>query len=172
MLSTDRDLHERWLTGVPLDFAWRAVPDPDLQAQCDGSGDNLRRQDSVISEMKMEMADRLVRHQFGAIGVRVSNDALPTLAELPPHFFARPEFVDWDESTVRAFGEIFQEVRVIGMPSFRDRRQTASDRQRAIKGGQRRDWQAKRGNWPARMRSARRRWRRSAAPHWFRSYKR
>jgi hypothetical protein len=51
------NLHELWRTGHELDYAWRVVPDPDLQLQYRASHDNYRKREFAISLMKRELAE-------------------------------------------------------------------------------------------------------------------
>jgi hypothetical protein len=110
------NLHELWRTGHELDYAWRVVPDPDLQLQYRASHDNYRKREFAISLMKRELAECLLDQKFKAIGIKDAPSPSGELAFIPAHFFDSSSAIGWNESAVRAHGHAFTHVRVIGLP--------------------------------------------------------
>jgi hypothetical protein len=116
MPLSDKQLHDRWLRGHELHFAWRVIPDEDLQQQYDRSGDSFYRRESVISLMKQELANGLLAGKFVAIGAKIAPEPSGALEAIPAHFFHDRDAIHWDEGAVQAHSHIFRSVRVIGLP--------------------------------------------------------
>ena len=83
MQVMDAELDRRWHNGTELGFAWRLIPDAELQAQYNASGENFGQREFVIRLMKAEMADRLSRDEFLAIGVAVAPTPSAELRIIP-----------------------------------------------------------------------------------------
>jgi hypothetical protein len=97
---------------VSLNEAQWLFGEPELKEQYRGAGHNEGLTASLKIFLRRDLLDSLARGKLLAIGVQVA-PALGDGPELLPSFVFLQTEVDWDRSTVAAFGRTFQTVKVV-----------------------------------------------------------
>jgi hypothetical protein len=105
-------IEEEWREGMRLGDAWFALARPELQEQLRNVGPNLQRMEFLNDLMKRELNDRILNNEICCAGVRVNPGVGKGPEPIPAYIFSKPK-IDWQNSVVRAFKRVYEDVRVI-----------------------------------------------------------
>jgi hypothetical protein len=103
---------ELWPDALPLDEAWFILGSEEQKIQYRNAGHNQHLTVYLKTTMRRVLLDRIHDGELLCLGVRIAPD-LGGIPEFLPQFLFDTPDVDWEKSTLRAFGRVYEGLRVI-----------------------------------------------------------
>jgi hypothetical protein len=103
---------ELWADALSLKDAWWFHGPEEQKVQYREAGRNPQLTVYLEEMMRRDLIHRIHRGELFCLGVKTAPDLGDGPEILPRHLFATPE-IDWIKSTIRAFGWVYEGVRVV-----------------------------------------------------------
>jgi hypothetical protein len=112
------DLTELWSFALRLNEAWWEYGDPYAKERYLKTHDRGAMAARKIL-MRADLLAKIWNGDYLAIAIRVSPNPGTVPEIIPSHHFSQPDFIeiDWQQSSIRAFGHIYEGVKVVAPPT-------------------------------------------------------
>ena len=110
--SPSKDLAQAWDDGYPLDQAWWVFAAAPERNQYRNAGSD-RLSDFYRDGMRRDLTGWICVGELIALGIQIAPIVNNDPEMIPRFIFAGTPDIDWDNSVIRAFGRIYEGVRVV-----------------------------------------------------------